>query len=265
MPDLDGVTIKTYHVNGPVYMLEATGDVAGNIAVSSGPDGFFIVDTQFSPLSGQIKDALSKLNNGKVHYVVNTHYHDDHSHGNEAFSASAAVIAHSNTRELQSDRQDEGRPVITFEDSVSIHFNGEEIKLIHFPKAHTGTDVAVFFTKSNIVHLGDLLNSGISSYPNVDLNSGGSLKGLLRAIKKLIKIIPDDAYIIPGHYDLTDRDGLKVTYDMLVETIGIVRSKKNDGLSLEQIKKEGFPEKYDDWGTAFTNAEAWIENIYRGL
>ncbi len=265
MPDLAGVTINTYPVNGQVYMLEASGDVAGNIAVSAGQDGILMVDSQFEPLSDLIKESLSDIQNGGVDYIINTHYHDDHTHGNLKFGKTGTVIGHTNTRELQADRAEFGRPVITFEDSLSIYFNGEKIKLIHFPSSHTGTDVVVFFSGSNVVHMGDLLNSGIWSFPIVDIGSGGSINGLIKTIGTLVEIIPEDALIIPGHYELTNLDGLKKTHTMLLETVGIVRAKMNAGISLEQIQQEGFPKRYDDWGTAYTDANGWIENIYRGL
>lgn len=113
--------------------------------------------------------------------------------------------------------------------------------------------------------MGDLLNSGNWSFPNVDLEAGGSITGLLENVEKLVRIIPRDTKIIPGHYDLTDFNGLKMTCRMLVETIGIVRRKKEEGTSLEQIKKEGFPAKYNSWGRGYTKAGEWIENIFKGL
>jgi len=113
--------------------------------------------------------------------------------------------------------------------------------------------------------LGDLFNSGNWSFPTVDLEGGGSVMGMLRNIEDLIRLIPEGAKIIPGHYELSDLEGLKATRDMLVETISLVKRKKAAGLSLEQIKKEGLPPKYKDWGRGYTNAETWIENIYMGL
>ena len=130
---------------------------------------------------------------------------------------------------------------------------------------HTDNDVVIFFTKSKVVHLGDLWNSGISSFPTVDLESGGSIIGMLRNVESLIKIIPEDAKIIPGHYALSGLKALQSTRDMLLETIGIVSRKKASGKSLKQIQKEGFPSEYDDWGKAYADAKTWIENIYLGL
>ncbi len=265
IPNLDNVRIVTTHVAGNIYMLEATGDVAGNIGVSAGPDGILLIDTQFAQLVELIKAALKKISTKDIKFIINTHHHTDHSHGNTALGKSATIIAHNKTRERLLRLSKDSQPVITFDKQISIHFNDEEIKIIHYPHGHTDNDVVVFFTKSNVVHLGDLWNSGISSFPFVDLDAGGSAMGMLENVEKLIQIIPEDAKIIPGHYALSDLEGLKSTRDMLVETIGLVQQKKSMGMKLEQIKKEGLPAKYDSWGTAYTNAETWIENVYRGI
>jgi len=265
IPNLDNVKIITTHVAGNVYMLEATGDVAGNMAVSAGSDGILLVDTQFAPLSAQILEALKKISSGSIKFIINTHHHTDHSHGNAALGKSAAIIAHRNAGNRMSKNPGEYFPSITFEDQISLHFNGEEIKIFHCPNGHTDNDVVVFFTGSNVVHLGDLWNSGISSFPTVDLEAGGTILGMLRNVESIIEIIPEEAKIIPGHYALSDLADLRSTQKMLAETIEIVRRRKESGLSLEQAKKAGFPERYKNWGTAYTNAETWIENIYLGL
>ncbi len=265
IPDLSRVKIITTHVAGPIYMLEATGDVAGNIAVSVGPDGILMVDTQFAPLGELIIAELRKICQGEVKYVINTHYHEDHTHGNLFFGKSALIIAHENARKRLLNLPRYAQPTITFAQQLSLYFNGEEVKIIHNPPGHTDNDVVVFFTKSNVVHLGDLWNSGNWSFPTVDLEGGGSVLGMLQNIENLIRTIPEGAKIIPGHYELSNLKGLKSTRDMLVETIGLVKRKKSAGLSLEQIKKEGLPSKYKDWGRGYTKAETWIENIYYGL
>ena len=265
IPNLDNVQIVTTHAAGNVYMLEATEDVAGNIGASIGPDGILLIDTQYAQLAELIKAALEKISKEDIKFIINTHHHEDHAYGNAALGKSATIIAHCNARQRLLDMPKEAQPVITFNDQISIYFNGEEIKVIHYPNAHTDNDVVIFFTKSNVVHLGDLLNSGISCFPTVDLEAGGSAMGMLEDVENLIQIIPKDAKIIPGHYELSDFEGLKVTRDMLAETIQFVGQKKSAGVSLEQIKEEGLPAKYDSWGTAFTNAETWIENLYYAL
>ncbi len=126
-------------------------------------------------------------------------------------------------------------------------------------------DIVIFFTESNVVHLGDLWKSGISSFPITDIEAGGTVLRILKNIEALIPLIPEDARIIPGHGPVSDLTELRSYRDMLEETIGIVQRKKNAGMSLEQIKREGFPPKYDYWGKGYMNAEGWIENIYRSL
>ena len=136
MPDLDDVRIITTHVAGHIYMLEATGDVAGNIAVSAGPDGILLVDTQFAPLADSIRAALDSINDGNIKYIINTHHHMDHSQGNAALGKSATIIAHGKARKRLLQMPEDARPKITFDDQISIHFNEEEIKVIHYPHGH---------------------------------------------------------------------------------------------------------------------------------
>jgi cyclase len=265
LPDLSKVEIVRTHVEGPIYMLEATGDVAGNIAVSAGPDGILIVDTQFTPLSDLILAELKKIADGKIKFIVNTHHHADHTHGNMSLGKSAVIVAHGNAKKRLLHVPREFQPRITFDSKMSLFFNGEKIDLVHYPYGHTDNDVVVFFTNSHVVHMGDLWNSGVSSFPTVDIEAGGSILGMLQNIEELIRIIPENAKIIPGHYALSDLNSLKTTREMLEETIGLVRKKKATGKSLEEIQEEGFPPRYDSWGTAYTNANTWIANIFHGL
>ena len=265
IPDLSGVEILTRHVAGNVYMLEATGDVAGNVAVSAGPEGFLLVDTQFAPLSSKILGALQEIGQGEVKYIINSHFHADHVHGNAALGQNATVVAHSNTRKRLSEELAARLPDVIFTEQMSLKFNDEDIKLIHFAHGHSDSDIVIHFTESNVWHLGDLWNSGSASFPLVDLIAGGSLYGMLENVRALTEIIPEDAKIIPGHYALSDLEGLKATLEMLIETIGLVSRKKAAGITLGQIKQEGLPLKYAAWGKAYTGADAWIENIYLGL
>ena len=266
IPDLTGVQIKTKHIKSNIYMLEATGDVAGNIGVSVGPDGVLLVDTQFAQLAQLIRAALKAIGGEKIRYIINTHCHEDHTHGNSALGDDAALVIHEQTwAQLQKDPARSLEKVITFNKQKFINFNGEKVDIVHFPNGHTASDAIVIFTESNVIHLGDLLNSGNWSFPFVDLDLGGSINGLLRNVKSILELIPPNAVIIPGHYEVTDRQGLKSTYDMLVETIGIVREKMDLGKGLVQIKAEGFPDKYASWGRGYTQAAQWIENIYNGI
>ncbi len=157
IPDLSQVKIITNHVGGNIYMLEASGDVAGNIAASIGPDGILLVDTQFAPLAELILEALRKISDKPLKYIINTHHHLDHTHGNPVLGKSAIIIAHAKAYKRLTAMPHEGRPVITFQDRASLFFNGEEIKIIHYPSGHTDNDVVIFFTKSCLRNSDSLL------------------------------------------------------------------------------------------------------------
>jgi glyoxylase-like metal-dependent hydrolase (beta-lactamase superfamily II) len=182
--DFSNVEIKATQVRGNVYMLEGRG---GNIGVSVGEDGILIVDDQYAPLSEKIRAALSKLNNGPLKFVLNTHWHGDHTGGNPFFGKEATIVAHASVRKRLMTEQrrgeritpplpKEGWPVITLESSLSLHFNGEEIKVMHFPRGHTDGDCVIFFVNANVVHMGD--DFFVARFPFVDLVSGGRRRGL---------------------------------------------------------------------------------------
>ena len=205
--DFSKVEIKATKISGNVYMLEGSG---GNIGVSVGTDGILIVDDQFAPLAEKIRAALKTLGDGKLKFILNTHWHGDHTGGNAQFGREAPIIAHDNVRKRLSTEQrselfkqttpaspKEALPVITFDQSLSVHFNGEEIRVIHFPHGHTDGDSVIFFTTSNVVHLGDDFFAG--RFPFVDLESGGSVQGLTKNIADIIPKIPAGAKLIPGH------------------------------------------------------------------
>ena len=271
--NFDDVTIKITHVAGNVHMLEGRG---GNIGVSAGPDGILIVDDQFAPLAEKIRKALDKIGgeHGKLKFVLNTHHHPDHTGANPVFGREAVIIAHKNVRErlinpqTRGDRTSpamasEGWPVITFDDSLTIHFNGEKIRIIHLPNGHTDGDSVIVFTESNVVHMGDDFFAG--RFPFVDLDSGGSVQGLTRNIAKVIKQVSPDVKIIPGHGPLSTVDDLKAFHDMLIETTRIVKDAVKNGRSLDQLKADGLPSKWDGWGSGFIPTERWIETIHKSL
>ena len=271
--DFSKVQIKATKVAGNVYMLEGAG---GNIGVSVGSDGVLIVDDQFAPLADKIRAALKTLDQGKLRFILNTHWHGDHTGGNAAFSPEAPIIAHDNVRKRMSTEQrseffkstspaspKEALPVITFDQSLTVHFNGEEIRAIHFPQGHTDGDSVIFFTASNVVHLGDDFFAG--SFPFVDLDSGGSVEGLTKNIGELINKIPAGAKLIPGHGPISTLDDLKAYHRMLVETTAIVRQKIAAGTTLPQIKSEGLPAEWKPWGSGFIKTDQWLELVHRSL
>ncbi|MDQ3667033.1 MAG: MBL fold metallo-hydrolase [Acidobacteriota bacterium] len=271
--DFSKVEIKTQKVAGNVYMLEGRG---GNIGVSVGSDGILIVDDQYAPLADKIKAALKTLSEGKLKFVLNTHWHGDHTGGNVVFGPEAPVIAHDNVRKRLSTEQrievfkttvpaspKEAWPVITFGQSLSVHFNGEEIKVIHFPQGHTDGDSVIFFTGSNVVHLGD--NFFAARFPFVDLESGGTVEGLIRNVGEILSKLPAGVKLIPGHGPISTADDLKLYHRMLIETTDVVRKKMAASKSLAEIKTEGLPEEWKSWGTGFIKTDVWIETIHRSL
>jgi glyoxylase-like metal-dependent hydrolase (beta-lactamase superfamily II) len=269
--DFSKVEIKVTKVAGNVYMLEGAG---GNIGVSVGDDGILIVDDQFAPLADKIRAALKGIADKKLRFILNTHWHGDHTGGNVAFGPEAPVIAHDNVRKRMAVEQKsevfkrttpaspkEALPVITFNQNLTVHFNGEEIRAIHFPQGHTDGDSVIFFAGSNVVHLGDDFFAG--RFPFVDLESGGSVEGLTKNIGEIITKIPAGAKLIPGHGPLSGIEDLMNYHNMLVTTSDIVRAKIKAGKTLEQIKSEGLPDTWKSWGTGFVKTDVWLETIYR--
>ena len=272
-PDFSKVEITATKVAGNIYMLQGQG---GNIGVSVGADGILIVDDQFAPLADKIKAALKTLGEGKLKFVLNTHWHGDHTGGNVQFGPEAPIIAHDNVRRRLATEQKseffkrttpaspkEALPVITFDKSLSVHFNGEEIKVIHFPQGHTDGDSIIFFTSSNVVHMGD--DFFVARFPFVDLESGGSVQGLTRNIGEIIPKLAADVKIIPGHGPISTVEDLKQYHHMLLETTAVVQSKMKAGKTVAQIKAEGLPAEWASWGSGFIKTDVWLETIHRSL
>src|SRR6185295_14696143 len=190
------------------------------------------------------------------------HYHGDHTGANVEFGREAPIIAQENVRKRLSTEQvskffkrttpplaKEGLPVITFDHGVSVFFNDEEIKVVHFPHSHTDGDSIIFFTGSNVIHMGDNFFNG--RFPVVDLEAGGNVLGMTKTVGEVIAKLPANVKIIPGHGALTDASGLKEFHRMLTETTEIVRKKMRAGKKLDEIKKEGLPEEWKSWGSGF--------------
>lgn len=271
--DWSKIEVKAQKVSGNVYMLEGAG---GNIGVSVGDDGILIVDDQYAPLADKIKAALKGIADKKLRFILNTHWHGDHTGGNVVFGPEAPVIAHDNVRKRMATEQKseffkrttpaapkEALPVVTFNQNLTVHFNGEEIRAIHFPHGHTDGDSVIFFTTSNVVHLGDDFFAG--RFPFVDLESGGNVEGLTKNIGEIIEKIPAGAKLIPGHGPLSTIDDLKTYHSMLIKTTDIVRQKIAAGKTLDQIKTESLPDEWKSWGSGFIKTEMWLEIVYRSL
>ncbi len=267
----DKVDIKKTHVAGSVHMLRGAG---GNVGVSVGEDGLLIVDDEYAEMAGKLKAALNGLGRGKPKFVLNTHWHFDHVGGNTTFGPEAVIIAHENVRRRLSEPQTlfgrtieplpkKGLPEVTFDESLSLHFNGERIRAVHFPAAHTDGDVVIYFTDSNVVHMGDLMFNG--QFPFVDLSHGGDVEGLTRSVKTILDGLAPAAKIIPGHGPLADKGDLTAYHEMLVKTTDIVRKRIAAGKSREDVIAEGLPKEWARWAAGFITTDRWLEIVYGSL
>src|SRR6266478_3154477 len=278
-PDWSKVQIKATKVAGNIYMLEGQG---GNIAASVGEDGIVIVDDQFAPLAEKIQTALKNLGitDKPVRFVINTHYHGDHTGGNEPFSnAGSTVIAQDNVRkrlerggtagnggsikmEVKTEPK-EALPIITFENDVTVHLNCEDIRALHFPSLHTDGDSIIFFPKNNVVHMGDdFVRYG---FPFIDVASGGSVQGMIDAMEKATAQLPADVKVIPGHGALSNLDDVRAFTKMLRETSAVVQKAMNDHKTVDQMKQEKILAPWEKFSGGFINADAFIETLYNSL
>ena len=269
--DFSNVQVKAAKVSGNVYMLEGAG---GNIGISVGDDGVLMVDSQFAPLAPKIRSAIKDLGGDKITFLLNTHWHGDHTGGNPVFGPETPIVAHSNVRQrLAEGMSAPGRntppapaaalPVITYDNGISFHFNGEEIKVIHVPTGHTDGDSIIHFTNANVVHMGDQFFAG--RFPFVDLDSGGDVEGYAANVARAIRDLPADVKIIPGHGPLSTIDDLKTFHGMMTETTQHVSKAISAGKSLDEIKAAGLPKKWDSWGSGFINTDRWIQIVHKSL
>jgi glyoxylase-like metal-dependent hydrolase (beta-lactamase superfamily II) len=267
--------LKIAKVAGTVYMIdmvEGTGGFAGgNIGASVGADGIVLVDDMFAPLAPKIRAALKTVSDKPVRFVINSHVHGDHTGGNVAFGAFATIVAHVNTRQqLSVDGPDADEkaepahawPVITLDDSLTLYQNGEDIRISHFPHAHSDTDVVVYFKQSNVVHMGDTYFAGMFPF----IGRGGSIKGLIACIEKVLNDTPADARIIPGHGPLSNTTELRATLAMLKETSAIVENGIKNKQSLKQMTEAKVLAKYDKWAEdSYINTDQFLEQMYKVL
>lgn len=240
----DTVQVRTQQLAPGLHVLFGAG---GNIGVSSGPDGTFIVDDQFAPLTPKIVAAIRLITDKPVKFVVNTHMHGDHTGGNENFgNAGAVIVAQDNVRKRMSTGQfiaamntqqpaapHAALPVITFTDGVTFHVNGDSIAITHVSPAHTDGDAIVYFMKANVVHMGDVFNN--TGLPFIDLSSGGSVNGVITAADMVYAMTNAQTRIVPGHGQVTDRNRLKAWRDAIYAVRGRVQKEVRAGKTVEQV------------------------------
>lgn len=269
------VVIKTIEVGDGIYMLMGKG---GNIGVSVGEDGVFLIDDQYAPLTGKIKAAVAKISDQPIKFVINTHWHNDHSGGNENLGKeNVLIVAHDNVYKRMSVESHikafgatipaspkEALPVITFRDRVIFRLNGHEIGVLHTSNAHTDGDSLVKFMGSNIVHTGDLWFNGL--YPFIDTSSEGSLDGMIKAAELILGKVDDETKIIPGHGPLGNKKQLQASLKMLTEVRSRMQKLIDEGKSIEEIIALKPYADYDEThGKTFLKPESFMRIIHDSL
>jgi len=270
----DKVVVKTNKITDQIYMLEGSG---GNVGVLIGEDGVIMIDNQFAGMTEKLKAAIRELSDGEIKFLVNTHWHGDHAGGNENWGNEGAIIvAQENVRKrLSTDQHNKAFnrttpaapkvawPVITFEENMSLNLNGQKVLLMHVHNAHTDGDTFVWFPESNVLHMGDCFFKG--RFPYIDLGSGGSVPGALRAIEAALMITDADTKIIPGHGTMADKSDLLEYYQMLTTVFDRVKREVASGKTIDEIKAAGLTGDYPEWGTGFINDEKIIDIIWTDI
>ena len=269
--DFSQVEIRTEMVADGLYVLFGAG---GNIGLSVGEDGAFLVDDQYAPLTEKILAAVAAVTDQPVRWVLNTHWHGDHTGGNENLGgAGATIVAHENVyrrlnpaefadlvgRSQQS--APEGLPVVTFNDRVSFHWNGEDIRVNHMPNAHTDGDALVFFTNADAVHMGDTFFNG--RYPFIDVDSGGGVHGVIAIADYVLANTSAATRLIPGHGEITDQNSLRAYRDMITTVRDRVSEMMGEGMTEDEVVAAGPTADLDaDWGES---SERFVRGVYASL
>jgi glyoxylase-like metal-dependent hydrolase (beta-lactamase superfamily II) len=274
--DYSKVQITVTKVAGTVYMLQGAG---GNIGASVGADGIVVVDDQYAPLAEKIQAALKGVTDKPVRFIINTHYHGDHTGGNEYFQKQAPIIAQDNVRKrlaeggtagnlgsmkVEAKPQPKGAlPIITFDHDVTVHLNGEDIRALHFPSGHTDGDSIIFFPQSNVVHMGDdFVRYG---FPFIDLGGGGSVIGMISACEEVIAKLPADVKVIPGHGAVSNLDDVRAYTKMLKETLAVVQKGVQQGKTLDQLKQEKVLDSWQKWNSNAVTSDVFLETLYNDV
>ncbi len=272
---MDNVTVTTTKVTDSIYMLQARG---GNIGVSIGDDGVFMIDDQFAPLTNKITAAIAELTDQPIRFVINTHWHGDHTGGNENLGKQGVtIVAHDNVRKRMNVEQvmkeinntvpaspEAALPVITFNDRMTFHLNDDEIRVLHKPRSHTDGDSILYFVKDNVIHAGDIVFNG--SYPFIDTSSGGSYGGLVKTIEDLLTIGDADTKIIPGHGPLASKEDIQVYLDMLKDVRSRLEKFIEKKTPLAKVEVQNPLKDYNEkWGNGFMKPDVWLRIVYADL
>ena len=269
------VNVNAAPVTEQIYMITGKG---GNIGLFIGEDGTFLIDDQFAPLTEKLLATIKSVGGEHPKFLINTHYHGDHTGGNENLGQGGTLIfSHHNVRErLRTGAFIEafkaklpallkaGLPVVTFSEDISFHLNGDTVHAIHVPHAHTDGDSFIYFEKANVIHAGDLFFNGF--YPFIDVSHGGSLKGMIQGIDRVLALADDNTKIIPGHGPMGDKAQLASCRDMLSIAYERLRKLKDDGKTAQEAAAaKPLADLEDTWGDGLFTGDRWIEIIYPGV
>ena len=274
-PDWSKIEVKVVPVAGGVSMLVGQG---GNIGVTTGKDGTFLIDDEFAPLLPKIKAAVKTLGDQPIRFVVNTHFHGDHTGSNAPLGESGVVIVaqdnvrkrlgleriHPSTKEKTPPAPPAALPLITFAESVSFHLNGDDLDVLHVASAHTDGDAIIKFRKANVIHMGDTFFNGM--YPFIDVDSGGSIDGMIAAADKGLSLSDAGTKIIPGHGPLGTQADLQAYRDMLAGIRDRVKALVAQGKTLQQVLAAKPSAQWDaKWGKGFLNPDGFVSAVHRSL
>lgn len=268
----DNVEIKVTPLTDQIYMLEGAG---GNIGLLTGPDGALLIDDQYAPLSEKIKATVMGLSEGPIQYVMNTHWHGDHTGGNENFGKEGAtIIAHENVRARMSTETVRGEnvtpaspeiawPVITFGEDLQLYYNNQKMMAMHVDNAHTDGDALIWMPESNVLHMGDCFFH--QRFPFIDLNSGGSVDGVISAVEAALLLVDDETQIIPGHGPMATKADLSKYYVFLKTMKERVQEYTSVGRGADMIDADKVVAGYEDWAWAFIDAQKLVDMFYNSI
>lgn len=274
-PDFSKVKIRTKQVGDGIYMLAGLG---GNMGACVGEDGIFLIDDEFAPLSGKILAALARISDKPLRFIINTHWHGDHTGGNENLAETGAIIMAQDNVRMRMSRKSVMKlfnrtvppapqgalPILTFGDGINLYLNGHAIRIKHLAHAHTDGDSIVYFKDADVIHTGDIFFNGI--YPIIDLDNGGSINGMIRAVDAILALADDNTRIIPGHGPLGGKKDLTAYRDMLVKVRDRVRKLMAEGKTLAQIQAMKPNADLDPvWGKAMITPNLIIQEVYESL